>query len=84
MSKTDEQKKIQRAERMAMQKMVEHGYHDPRLTMTIHGTPEEFDKCREYDQKLAYFRHVSLASLDKEVVVNVPRQSRDWVTSHYE
>jgi len=82
MSKTEAQKKLLRAEKMALQKMAEHGYLDPRITTTIHGTAKEFDKCREYDQKLAYFRQICLADLDKEVTVNVPRQTQEWVNYH--
>lgn len=77
------QDKLERAERMALQKMAEHGYQDPRLVMTIHGSVHDFDKCREYDQKLAYFRHVALTNLGKEVVTNVPRANNDWVQNSY-
>ena len=76
------QDKLRRAERAALQRMADHGYSDPRL-LGLKGTVDEFDKCREYDQKLAYFRHVELANLDREVSVNVPRQRHDWVANSY-
>lgn len=80
---TKNQEKLRRAERMALQKMEEHGYRDPRMTQSIKGTVHDFDKIKEYDQKMAYFIYICLADLEKEVTVNVPRQTNDWVNSTY-
>ncbi len=74
--------KLERAEKAALHAMDKHGYRDPRLAL-VKGNVDDFDKIKEYDQKLAFYRHVALRELDREVTVNVPRPHQDWVNSSY-
>lgn len=72
------QQLLSRAEKKALEKMQEEGYVDPRLTQTIKGTGDEYDMCKRYDDRLAFYRQMALDELDKEMTVNVPRQTSDW------
>ena len=72
----------EKADKLALESMRAHGYYDPRLSLGVRGTVDDFDKCKEYDQKLAYFRHIALKNLSNQTKVNVsPKQ--DWVTKAY-
>lgn len=75
------QKIAEQADTLALQKMRAYGYIDPRLSIT-QGSVDDFDKCKEYDQKLAYFRHVALQELSTQTKINVqPKQ--DWASKAY-
>lgn len=76
------QRLAEKADKMALESMLAHGYYDPRLSLSVKGTVEDFDKCKEYDQKFAYFRHVALKELSNQTKVNV-QPKHDWASKAY-
>jgi hypothetical protein len=76
------QQLMERAEGLAIERMSAHGYVDPRLAGLIKGSLDDLDRCREYDQKLAYFRHVVIKELQNETRVNV-KPHNDWASKAY-